>query len=207
VRQFIYSSLSCWLILVVGCGKQAASTLPSGASRGATHAQVAQVNDQSTPEHTVFEFLEAIRTGNDRHAAEMLTPLARDEAAKNELVIAPPGSPTAKFNVGMVEYVTEEKDGAHVSSDWTDVDNQQQTRTDKFIWVLRKENEGWRIAGTITKVFPDQDPLVLNFEDAADMVRKLELVHQQTTGQTGESAQLPLQPEAARTVPVKSPLR
>ena len=155
------------------------SSSQSGSSRGATHAQVAQVNDQSTPEHTVFEFLDAIRTGNDRHAAELLTPMARDEAAKNDLVIAPPGSPTAKFSIGMVEYVTPEKDGAHVSSEWTDVDKEQQPRTDKFIWVLRKENEGWRIAGTITKVFPDQDPLVLNFEDAADMVRKLELVHQQ----------------------------
>ncbi len=207
MRQFIYSSLPCLLVLAVGCGKSADSSSQSGSSRGATHAKVAQVNDQSTPEHTVFEFLDAIRTGNDRHAAEMLTPMARDEAAKNDLVIAPPGSPTAKFSIGMVEYVTPEKDGAHVSSEWTDVDKEQQPRTDKFIWVLRKENEGWRIAGTITKVFPDQDPLVLNFEDAADMVRKLELVHQQSMQQSGDSTQTPLQPEAARTVPVQSPLR
>ena len=97
--------------------------------------------------------------------------------------------------------------GRHVSSEWTDFDAQKQPRTDKFIWVLRKEPIGWRIAGLITKVIADQPPLVLDFEDAADMVRKLKMLHGETTEETGQATPVQVQPEAARTSPVQSPLR
>jgi hypothetical protein len=208
VRQFFIYGLPVLLVAAVGCSKSESSSTGASGGPGKSRAQVAQVNDQSTPEHTVFEFLEAIRTGNDKHAAEMLTPMARDEAAKQDLVIAPPGSPTAKFTVGMVEYVTPEKDGAHVSSEWTDCDAQQQSKTDKFIWVLRKEPIGWRIAGLITKVIPDQPPLVLDFEDAADMIRKLKMLHGETPEEPANATPMePAQPQAMRPAPVQSPLR
>ena len=45
--------------------------------------------------------------------------------------------------------------------------------------MLRREPQGWRIAGMATKVFPDQPPLVLNFEDPADMQRKQDLVREE----------------------------
>ena len=76
MRQLIYYLLPCVVVAAIGCSKSDSSSTGSPGNGGATHAQTAQVNDQSTPEHTVFEFLEAIRTGNDKHAAEMLTPLA-----------------------------------------------------------------------------------------------------------------------------------
>ena len=208
MRQFFFYWLPVLIVAAVGCSKSDSTSTGASGGSGKSRPQVAQVNDQSTPEHTVFEFLESIRTGNDKHAADMLTPMARDEAAKQDLVIAPTGSPTAKFTVGMVEYVSPEKDGAHVTSEWTDRDAQQQSRTDRFIWVLRKEPIGWRIAGLITKVIPDQPPLVLDFEDATDMIRKLKMLRGEMPEEPANTTPVePAQPQAMRPAPIQSPLR
>src|SRR5262249_62416966 len=104
------------------------------------------------------------------------------------MVVSPSGRPTATFKVGKVEYVTPNKDGAHVWCSWTDaVDDQGHTRTDEIIWVLRHESEGWRIAGMVTKVYPDQPPLVLNFEDPEDMLRKQQLLREGSNGGDSQS--------------------
>jgi hypothetical protein len=167
VRKFWQSAV---LILVVaGCGTSVESSKNSAARLTAS---------QDTPERAVFDFLEAVRTGNDKQAEAMLTPAARQKTTEMQMVVAPPGSPTAKFKVGQVEYVTPDKDGAHVWCTWTDVaDEEGHTRSDDIIWVLRRESEGWRIAGMVTKVYSDQPPLILNFEDPEDMLRKQQLLH------------------------------
>jgi hypothetical protein len=161
------------LLAANGCDRQSAATHSSGVSAPNLAASGA------TPEKAVFDFLEAIRTGNDQLAAAMLTPVAREKTAEAKLYITPRGSATAKFQVGEIEYVTPEKDGAHVWSRWTDVDEEGHSNTDDLIWVLRKEAEGWRVAGTVMKIFPDQPPVVFNFEDPDDMLRKQELINQE----------------------------
>jgi hypothetical protein len=45
--------------------------------------------------------------------------------------------------------------------------------------MVRREADGWRIAGMATRVFEDQPPLYLNFEDPEDMLRKQQLVAQE----------------------------
>src|SRR4029453_15166844 len=42
------------------------------------------------------------------------------------------------------------------------------------VWVLRRQAEGWRIAGMAIELVPGQPPAFLNFEDAADMAKKYE---------------------------------
>jgi hypothetical protein len=42
--------------------------------------------------------------------------------------------------------------------------------------VVRLDPEGWRVAGMAVKVFDDMAPLLLNFEDPADMLAKQEHV-------------------------------
>ncbi len=176
-------------LIIAGCGQ---STGP--AANGQASANVTG----DTPDKAVTEFLEAVRTGNDQKAASMLTPLARKKTAEVDMVVAPPGSPTAKYQVGEVEYVTPEKDGAHVWCRWTDViDDQGHTRTDDLIWVLRKEAEGWRVAGLVTRVFPDRPPLVLNFEDPQDMLRKQQLLHEEMEKPPHDEAPPQVQKEAA----------
>jgi len=125
--------------------------------------------DGRGPEGVMAEFLEAIRKGDDDKASSLLTTLARQKAEEMEMVVAPPGSETAKFEVLAVEI---EGDEAQVGTDWTDLDVDGQPRTDRIVWMLRNEADGWRVHGMATRVFADLEPVILNFEDPADMLRK-----------------------------------
>jgi hypothetical protein len=145
--------------MATGCG--------SAESGGAAGGAVA-VDDRS-PEALTTAFLEAVRTGDDKTAATLLTPAARQKTAEQEMVVAPPGSQTARFAIRDVQMVD---GGAHVASDWSDVGTDGHMHTDRIVWILRKEPIGWRIAGMASKIFPDRPPVVLNFEDPEDMMRQ-----------------------------------
>ena len=69
--------------------------------------------------------------------------------------------------------------GAHVASDWSDVGPDGHMHTDRIVWILRKETEGWRIAGMASKVFPDRPPVILNFEDPEDMMRQQQMAEEE----------------------------
>ena len=164
---------------VMGCGgsdetaqkpKSSGGEAQSGGG-GKTGAQ------QNGPAQAVFEFLEAVRTGNDDKAALMLTKMARRKTAELNMEVAPPGSDTAEFKVGRVEYLAE--DGARVASTWSDLDENSQKRTDEILWMVRRDPEGWRIAGVAATVFKGEPPLLLNFEDPEEMIRKQEWVQQE----------------------------
>jgi len=169
-----------FIVVATGCG---------GASTDSTSTATANRANFPPPEATVAEFLEAVRTGKDDKASSLLTPLARKKTTEMSLEVAPPGSETAKYKVGQVEFVAD--DGAHVASEWIDVDETGAEHSDAIIWMVRLEDNGWRIAGMATKVFEDQPPLFLNFEDPEDMLRKQQLVGEemerraQTAGQPG----------------------
>jgi hypothetical protein len=163
-----YGPVSC---LLIGLITAAGCSQSEPASAEATAAK-----DVVAPDKVVGQFLAAVSKGDKTTANNLLTPLARTKTAEMQMEL-PGGSPTAEFQVGEVELV--DQGGAHVACDWTDVDAEGQRHTDKVIWVLRQEDEGWRIAGMATKVFEDQLPVILNFEDPADMIRKQELVQQE----------------------------
>lgn len=193
-----------WLCLVAallaatsGCGG-GSSPAGSDASPDAGSTAVAK-RDPGKPEKAVHEFLEAVRTGDDAKAALMLTPLARTKTAEHDLAVAPPGSGTASFTVGDVEYVA--KDGAHVASQWSDIGEDGQTRTDAVVWMVRMENEGWRIAGMAQKVFPNEPPLFLNFEDPEDMLRKQEQLAVEIERRAAEAERQAMQPAGAGNPP------
>ena len=180
------------LLVLAGCNQ---SSEPA-ASNQASHT--GQASAGGAPDQAVYDFLEAVRTGNDQKAAEMLSPLARQKTAEKQMVVAPPGSPTAKFTVGKVKYKPDDKDGAYVSCTWSDVDDQGQPRSDEIVWGVRHEPEGWRIVGMVLQVLPNEEPLVLNFEDPDDMIRKQQLLHDRELGQSDQS-QSATGPQATRT--------
>ncbi len=142
---------------------------------GTPETPTASTENKPGPNIAVFEFLQAVQKGNDKKAAEMLTNLAREKTTEMEMVVAPPGSDTASFEVGSVEML--EDRGAYVSSTWTDVGEDGQPHSDQIVWLVRNEPEGWRIAGMVTKLF--ESKLVLNFEDPQDMLRKQQLAEQE----------------------------
>jgi hypothetical protein len=147
----------------------------AGCNKGSSDGQSAASEKPAGPDVAVFDFLKAVQTGDDDKAAGMLTKTAREKTEAMDLVVAPPGSPTASFEVGEVEMIGD--NGAYVACSWTDNDEEGQKRTDQIVWVLRKEPEGWRIAGMVTTLFDEK--LVLNFEDPEDMMRKQALAEQE----------------------------
>ena len=138
------------------------------------------------PDSAVRDFLEAIRTGDDKKAEAMLTDLARQKTAQMDLMVAPPGSPTASFTLGEMEVIDDQV--AHVSSIWTDTGDDGQPQRNEFVWALRLEPQGWRIAGVAVALFPNQPPLLLDFEDPADMMRKQQMAEAEMQRQMNPQA-------------------
>lgn len=164
-------------LIVAGCGKppatdQSTTANPANAPAASSDPRVAA--QTSGPAAAVAEFLEAVRTGNDEKATKMLSTVARQKTAALNRNVTPPASDTARFSVGKVSYVGE--NGARVKCTWTDFDPDGHPKTDDAVWVLRREPQGWRVAGVAALVFPDQPPVVLNFEDPEDMLRQQQWV-------------------------------
>jgi hypothetical protein len=165
-----------------GCSKTTDLATPQGSetTAGPTAAS------EDGPETAVSRFLEAVRTGDDQQTEAMFTKLAREKIRELEdIQVAPPGSDTAKFTVGKPEMLGE--DGARVPSQWTDLDHDGHPRTDEITWMVRKEPEGWRIAGMAADIFEGEDPLLLDFENPKETLRKLELLREEIR-QRGEKA-------------------
>jgi len=170
------------ILAMVGCSKSAQPP-PADESQGDTVARTQDEEAQESnslasttndPAAALKEFLEAIRRGDDKRATAMLSTQAREKTASLNRNVTPPASDTARFSIGKVQYVGE--DGAKVESTWTDLDLDGKPRTDKAVWVLRRESEGWRVAGVAVEIFSGEPPLLLNFEDPEDMFRKQQWV-------------------------------
>jgi hypothetical protein len=171
-----------WLMLIasliigiLGCGKPEGPVSPSakapdGKMQSATTGSAANNQATDTPESACREFLEALRTGDDEKAAQMLSAVAREKAAALGRSVTPSASDTARFAIGKVKYIGD--DGAQVESIWTDVDSEGKAHSDDLVWVLRREQPGWRIVGLAATIFPGEPPLVLNFEDPDEVVKK-----------------------------------
>ena len=141
-----------------------ARTLTMGAS-----APVVDLSATATPEQVVEHFLAALQQGSDEEVTGLLTAKARTETAKHDLVVRSPGSPTATFSVGALELVS---GGAYVNSQWSETSRDGFAHSFEIIWVLRKQANGWRIAGMATRVAENEQPTYLNFENPQEMIRK-----------------------------------
>jgi len=132
-----------------------------------------QVENTAPPEQVVQTFLDAMKSGDIATKANLLTQKAREETARENFEVNPQGAETAQFEVRPAEYLPENPNGAHVTSVWTETFPDGQMKYD-VVWVLRRQAEGWRIAGMAIELIPGQPPAFLNFEDAADMAKKYE---------------------------------
>ena len=180
---------SHWMLLlafaavgVAGCGGSDESDATSTADEAASQPGEAEngrlaSTESIGPAGAVSKFLDAVRRGDDEAAATMFTPLAREKAAEMNIQVAPRGSDTARFQVGQGEYM--KQDLARVQSKWTDLDQEGALRTDEMAWVLRRQAEGWRVAGMAATVFEGEPPLLLDFENPQETLRKLDLLREE----------------------------
>ncbi len=130
--------------------------------------------DTSQPGGAVFAFLDALRRGDDEKILAMYTVRARQEVAELDQQFAPRGSDTARFQVGNVEYLNEA--GARVACTWTDLDQDGQPHTLDFLWMVRREPQGWRVAGMAATPFPGEPPVLLDFENLQETIEKVNLL-------------------------------
>ncbi len=132
-----------------------------------------EVATDALPEQVVTTFLAALKAGDEATTAALLTTKAREETAKHQLDVAPQSAPGATYEVSAGKILADNPNGAHVSSVWTET-YPDGTITYEIVWVMRKQPDGWRIAGLAMELIPGQPPQFLNFEDPADMLKKRE---------------------------------
>lgn len=170
-------------LLLAGCGGSSddASTnqLSSSSSEtpavGTTSSPVTLTAGTNTPARVVAQFYDAMRDGNDATIASLLSDKARSETAKNGLKLRSQGKSSLTYEIGETEYVTEQKDGAHVASLWTEPD-----QTTEVIWLLRKQTSGWRIAG-FAQIY-DEGPVLFDLESTEDILRAKKYVDAESYG-------------------------
>lgn len=185
-------SLVATLVIAVslGCNPPSSdvATAPATVSRDLSLDADSQVPlpvaDTSKPDAVVTAFLDALRDGNDEIAEALLTTIARRETKEHELAVQPPGSPSARYEVGEAVHV---QGGVHVNSIWSEYDSSGEKFVYEIVWVLRQEPIGWRVAGMATAVNPAKPPVYLNFEDVPDLLEKWQQADTELAGQAEQA--------------------
>lgn len=148
----------------------------------------------AAPDQVVTVFLNALRSGDSPTTESLLTTRARQELAKHSLSVDVQPAENALYQVRPADILADQS-GAHVKSVWTEkFDDGDETY--EIVWLLRRQAEGWRVAGMAMQLIPGQDMQVLNFEDPADMLRKKEEAIASMQQPAAETAQQP-QPNSA----------
>lgn len=165
---------------VVGCSKKADSGAAATADgqQQATTAQQRVVQQpiavpaEATPEQVVTVFLNALRSGDSATTESLLTVTARTELPKHQLSVDVQSSPNSSYQVQPAVILPENPNGAHVKSIWTEKSVDGNSEPYEIVWVLRRQPEGWRLAGMAMQLIPGQQAQYLDFENPADMLRK-----------------------------------
>jgi hypothetical protein len=203
---------------IVGCGggasepaagrttpatEQAAGT-PSGSAETAPvqAAPAVHVPADSGPDKVVSVFLDALKNGDTSTKASLLTTKALEETTKHEFEVNPQSAPNAQYEVHPPEFLQNNPNGAHVTSVWTETYEDGQI-TYEVVWVLRRESQGWRIAGMAIELIPGQPRSFLNFEDPADMAAKYNEAVAAQQQAAAETAAKPETPGSIQATPIE----
>ncbi len=204
-QQCLFSILSISLIAIgtLGCGSKPAETASATANSpnsfaggstttpsmaGTSVANTSVAGGQASPSDVVSQFLDRIRRGGqDSAAGALLTQTAQSELARIGRNVQPIGSPDAKYTVTRSSVVPGQPDASLVQCTW------QEPRVDggvdeyQVVWALQQEPVGWRISGLAMELDPNQDPMIIDFEDGAAMARLLS-TPAQTSSETTAAA-------------------
>jgi hypothetical protein len=142
------------LSLSMGCGGADDAALKEAATASGPPSDPAA--------RVVYDFFEAVRQGHTAEANALLTPLSLERITALEMSIAPPGSATARFEVGPVKVT--EADRAVVPLSWTDLDADGKPYAEAILCEVRMCEGGWRICGMAQDLGPDRPPMVMDFE-------------------------------------------
>lgn len=174
-------------MFVVGCGGSATpepqvAQAPTTAAEQTPNAvftpAVADVSSlvaaNSLPEQVVEVFMNAMKQGDSGVAAALLTDTAREETAKHDLHVQPPGAADVRYLVGAAIYPAPNADTARVPCQWQEPDGQGGSTAFEATWALRRVPQGWRVSGLLTEVFAGHPPILFDFEHPESMRTALE---------------------------------
>ena len=210
MRGWTISAVVLGALGLAGCNSQTASA-PAAAKAESSPAATASpqampapqpiaVPPSATPDQVVTVFLDALRTGDSPTTEYLLTAKARAELAKHSMSVDVQSAPNATYQIRSAEVLADNPSGAHVSSVWTEkFDDGDETY--EIVWVLRRQSEGWRVAGMAMQLIPEQQPQFLNFENPEDMLRKKEEAMASMQPPAAETAQ---QPASGQGLPARS---
>jgi hypothetical protein len=117
----------------------------------------------------------------------MYSERARQQASELNQHFAPRGSDTARYTVGQVENVGEGLVG--VACTWTDLDQDGRPHTLEFVWTLRQEAQGWRVAGMAVTPFPGEGMVFLDFENLRETMQKVDQLAEEIRRRNSAAAQ------------------
>lgn len=146
-------TLTTLLVAFAGCG---------GDDAAETADEPTVERDERGPQEVLASFLDASQKGDIEAAEALLSEKARTELKKENIDVKPPNH--VPYKIGEFELV-EEGQGAHVYSTFTEPD---QGATLEMLWVMRSDEGGWKIIGTIVKP-PGMRAYPYDFEDVASM--------------------------------------
>lgn len=179
------------LVACIGCGPgpQVAEKPPTAAE--ATPARQASLG----PTDVVSQFLDEVRRGGkDSNANGLLTERAQSELSRIGRSVQPIGSPDAAFVVTRAELVPGEQDAALVHSIWSEPNGDGSVSDFQVVWACRRETGQWRISGLAMEVVPDQDPVIVDFENGELMARLLASPEPANPAEANTQAAAPNQP-------------
>jgi hypothetical protein len=128
------------------------------------------------PTDVVSQFLDEVRRGgkdSNSNANALLTERARSELSRIGRSVQPIGSPDAAFVVTRAELLPGEQDVALVHSIWSEPNRDDTVSDFQVVWAVRREAGQWRISGLAMEVVPDQDPVIVDFENGELMAKLL----------------------------------
>lgn len=161
------------VVLAVGCGKSESGATAGASASGGAQAQkiMSSAGDMSGAVDSVSQFLDAIRRGGDSDRAHaLLTARAAKVLEGLGRTIQPIGSPDATFKVTRGEAVAEHPGMALVHSTWSEPSQEGASETYQVVWAVQFE-QGWKISGMAMELDPEKPPMIVDFEDAAQMTQ------------------------------------
>lgn len=190
-QAWLAAPLMALSVSLVGCGGPAATSeaKPAAPKADAVASSEPETAEES-PEEIVSQFLDGARRGGAAaDVGRLMTAAARETYASVGLVMQPPGSPDATFEV--TRSVPYGEGGMLVNSIWTEQDQAGQTVTYQVGWALKKEDAGWRVSGLILE--DDPQPRVFNFESREDVlaIKQLQQASETSEASAPQTAEAP----------------
>lgn len=123
--------------------------------------------DEIQPADVCEAFVKALVKNDSIVAGQNLTRQALFETRRAELELGPPGSEKAEYKIGKTFYATSKKKVAQVECFVAEPDSSVPS---KLLWILKRENTGWKIAGMMA-YGEDVTPDLVSFENRVDINR------------------------------------